>query len=341
MKKTLLSVGAASMALAMLATGCASTDAQARFEQEKKDLNDFLVGAKAVEKIEKTLDKTIDALADNSTIVYLRTGGAMREYIAQSRGSQAVIEMTYFMHTTPKATEAELKAKADGFIKANCTEAEQKEMTPEKLVAQGKLQYQYDAYLSFKQDFKDAEAQKAQLAKLEKDAASDAAAKKELNDIQEGKKIFKDRWAKTDWKAKSAEFQKLLDESKKIAENLGVAMQDTAQRIQVKAQEIAGLAQDPVMQNFVKETATLQAKKTFANEEKKKALDAEIDQIAAKPQYKPIMDKKAQYEKELAKLKHDSGILADGVGGQMKYTGKALPWLIQQYIEMQSYASEE
>ena len=341
MKKSLLSLGAASMAIAMLVSGCASTDAPSRFEQEKKELDAFLTGSKAVEKIEKTEDKTIDALAENSTILYKRTGGAMREYVEQARGSQAVIEMTYFMHTTPKATEEELKAKAENFIKNTCTETEKKELTPEKLIALGKLQYQYDAYLSLKQDFKDAEALKARMSELKKDAASDTAAKKELDDIQSGEKIFKERWAKTNWDAKVAELKGLLGDSQKIAQNLAVVAQDTSMKIQQKTQDLAGLSKEPAMTQYSADVAALQAKKTFANDERKKEIDAEIAKVAERPEYKPVMDKKAQYEKELAKLKSDSAVLSDGIGGQVNFTGKALPWLIQQYLEMQSYASEE
>ena len=60
-------------------------------------------------------------------------------------------------------------------------------------------------------------------------------------------------------------------------------------------------------------------------------IDAEIDAIAAKPEYKPIMDKKAQYAAELEKLKKDAAVLSDGIGTQVAYTGKAIPWLIKEY----------
>ena len=46
------------------------------------------------------------------------------------------------------------------------------------------------------------------------------------------------------------------------------------------------------------------------------------------------MDKKAQLGKEIDKLKADSLVLTDGVGTQIKFTGKAIPWLIEEYTNM-------
>ncbi len=338
MNKRLLPLGLAAMAAAMLATGCSSTDALAKFEQERKELNEFIVQSRAAEVIEKTDDKTIDALADNSTLLYKRTGGAMREYIEQSRGSQAVIEMTYFMHTTPKATDEELQEKAANFIESTCTEVEKKEMTPAKLIELGRNQYKYDAYLTFKETYKDAEARKQYLDSL---AAGDEDAKKELEDINAGEKIFKERWAKNDWDKTLETLNGMLSDAGKIATNLGVVVQDTATKIGVKAQELAAIAQDPAFTSYVADCAPIKAKMTFANAESKKALEAEMAKIAEKSEYKDILAKQDKIEKDLEKLKKDSTILSDGIGTQVSFTAKALPWLIEQYIEMQSYASEE
>ena len=46
------------------------------------------------------------------------------------------------------------------------------------------------------------------------------------------------------------------------------------------------------------------------------------------------MDKKALLEADMTKLKENIGVLTDGVGTQMKFTGKAIPWLISEYITM-------
>ena len=76
------------------------------------------------------------------------------------------------------------------------------------------------------------------------------------------------------------------------------------------------------------------AKKSFANAAKKKEIDAEIARITALPKYKPIMDKKAQYTAELEKLQKDSKVLSDGIGKQIAYTGKAVPFLLEAYNDM-------
>ena len=131
---------------------------------------------------------------------------------------------------------------------------------------------------------------------------------------------------------KIKEMEKLLNDLGEITKNTATLAQDIAQKITAKGNDIAGLAQDPAMQNFVKETAPLVAKKTFANEARKKEIDAEIATIAAKPEYKPIMDKKAQYAAELEKLQKDAAVLSNGIGTQVAYTGKAIPWLIKEYI---------
>ena len=150
-------------------------------------------------------------------------------------------------------------------------------------------------------------------------------------EIAAGEKVYQATLAKEDWSAKIKEMEKLLNDLGEITKNTATLAQDIAQKITAKGNDIAGLAQDPAMQNFVKETAPLVAQKTFAGAEKKKAIDAEIDKIAAKPEYKPIMDKKAQYAAELEKLQKDAAVLSDGIGTQVAYTGKAIPWLIKEY----------
>ena len=329
MKKSLLSVGAASMMLAMFATGCASTGADDAVKA-RKELNDFIVGSRAAEVIQKTNDKGIDAIADSSTIVYKRVGGAMRQYIEETRGAQAVIYMLYYMTDYPEETEAKYISVAQEFITGKdsvMTDIEKKEWTAEKLYKAAKDKKALQAYLDYQQGLKKAEDKVA----YEKDNGGDAAAKAER---AEGKKIYQATLAKEDWNAKIAEMKKLLDDVQKIGQNSAVLVQDIAQKITAKGNDVAALAQNPAMQKFVTETAPLVAKKTFANDARKKEIDAEIDAIAAKPEYKPIMDKKAQLGKEIDKLKADSLVLTDGVGTQIKFTGKAIPWLIEEYTNM-------
>lgn len=329
MKKSLLSVSVGAMALVMFATGCTTTNEDAAL-QARKDLNDFIVGSRAAEVIQKTNDKGIDALADSSTIIYKRVGGEMRKYIESTRGTQAVIDMQYYMVDYPKETEQKYISVAQEMITGSesvMTDIEKKEWTAEKLYKAAKDKKALWAYLDYQKGLKKAEDKAA----YETENAGDAAAKAER---EAGKKIYTETLAKEDWEAKVKELQKLLEDVSTIGQNSAVLVQDIAQKLQVKATDAAALAQDPAMQKFVTETTPLLAKKTFANDARKKEIDAEVDVIAAKPEYKPIMDKKAQVDKEIDKLKADSLVLTDGVGTQLKFTGKAIPWLIEEYTNM-------
>ena len=312
MKKSLLSVGAASLAIAMFATGCASTK-----NEEKNELQEFLVGSRTAEHIEKTNDKGIDAIASSSTIIYKRVGGAMREYIEKTRGDMATILLGRQIRNvgTKDADGIKIAEK----ILQGLTEVEKKDWTPEKLYTAAKEKRALQFYIASKEESEAGAKLRNSTEKLIKD------------EIATGEKIYQATLAKEDWAAKIKEMEKLLNDLGEITKNTATLAQDIAQKITAKGNDIAGLAQDPAMQNFVKETAPLVAKKTFANDARKKEIDAEIATIAAKPEYKPIMDKKAQYAAELEKLQQDAAVLSDGIGTQVAYTGKAIPWLIKEY----------
>ena len=312
MKKSLLSVGAASLAIAMFATGCASTKSE-----EKNELQEFLVGSRAAEHIEKTNDKGIDAIASSSTIIYKRVGGAMREYIEKTRGDMATILLGRQIRNVDTKDADGIKIAEK--ILQGLTEVEKKDWTPEKLYAAAKEKRALQFYIASKEENEAG-------AKLRNSTAESIKA-----EIAAGEKVYQATLAKEDWSAKIKEMENLLNDLGEITKNTATLVQDIAQKITAKGNDIAGLAQDPAMQNFVKETAPLVAQKTFAGAEKKKAIDAEIDKIAAKPEYKPIMDKKAQYAAELEKLQKDAAVLSDGIGTQVAYTGKAIPWLIKEY----------
>lgn len=312
MKKSLLSVGAASLAIAMFATGCASTKSE-----EKNELQEFLVGSRAAEHIEKTNDKGIDAIASSSTIIYKRVGGAMREYIEKTRGDMATILLGRQIRNvgTKDADGIKIAEK----ILQGLTEVEKKDWTPEKLYTAAKEKRALQFYIASKEESEAGAKLRNSTEKLIKD------------EIAAGEKIYQATLAKEDWAAKIKEMEKLLNDLGEITKNTATLAQDIAQKITAKGNDIAGLAQDPAMQNFVKETVPLVAKKTFANDARKKEIDAEIATIAAKPEYKPIMDKKAQYSAEIEKLQKDAAVLSDGIGTQVAYTGKAIPWLIKEY----------
>ena len=319
MKKSLLSVGAASLAIAMFATGCSTTNNQ----EANNELQEFLIGSRAAEHIEKTNDNGIDALASSSTIIYKRVGGSMREYIEKTRGDMATITLGRQIRSIDMADEVGIQKAKNLLNGTKLTDVEKKDWTAEKLYAVAKSKRALQSYIKYKTGLTEAEDKAAFQKKYEADYWK--------AELSLGEKEYQNTLAKEDWTAKIAELEKLLKDLGKITENTAVLAQDIAQKITAKGNDIAGLAQDPAMQNFVKETAPLVAQKIFAGAEKKKAIDAEIDKIAAKPEYKPIMEKKAQYAAELEKLQKDAGVLSDGVGKQVAFTGKAIPWLIKEY----------
>lgn len=318
MKKSLLSVGAASLAIAMFATGCGTPSGA-----DAKELNDFIIGSRAAEVIEKTNDQGIDAIADSSTVIYKRVGGMMREHIEKIHGDLLTRAACDAIHTMDMTQEDGIK-EAQSLLKNDCYSLEErKKWTPEALYRTAKEKYNLQFYRKHRSSKEPLES------KLEQEAYT------------EGKKVF-DALAKSeDWSAKIIELEKLLNDLKKITENTAVLAKDIATKIIAKGNDIAVLAQDPAMQKFVTETTPIVAKKTFANDARKKELDAEIDAIASKSEYKPLIAKKNQYATELKKLQTDAKILSDGVGTQVAYTGKAIPWLIKQYKDMLDLQGDE
>ena len=285
-----------------LMIGCASTN------QTKDSLNEFLIGSRNAEVIEKTNDKGIDAIADSSTIIYRRVGVSMREYIEKTHGGIATIAVAKaILHNGDKAG---LKQAKKEFRKL--PEEKRKNLTVKELFEAGKDSAALDAY---KESCKGNKVKRTDL-------------------IPRGKKVYQEKLAKENWNTKIIEMQKIADDLAKISQNMNVLAQDIAAKITAKSNDIAALAQNPVMQEFVKETAPMLAKKSFANAAKKKEIDAEIARITALPKYKPIMDKKAQYTAELEKLQKDSKVLSDGIGKQIAYTGKAVPFLLEAYNDM-------
>lgn len=312
MKKFHLSAGVA-MAAAIALTGCVSNK-----DEERKELQDFLVGSRTAEHIEKTNDKGIDAIADSSTILYNRVGGAMREYIEKTRGDIATITLGRQIRNLDTKDEEGIQI-AEKTLQG-LTDIEKKDWTAERLYRAAKEKRALQYYMVSRENSEAGAKLKNSSEKLVKE------------EIAAGEKIYQDTLAKEDWSAKIAEMEKLLQNLGQITQNTAVLAQDTATKIAAKSNDIAALMKDSTMQEFVKETASLEAKKAFANDARKKELDAEIDKIAAMPKYKPVIDKKAQYVAELEKLQKDADVLSNGIGTQVSYTGKAIPWLIKEYV---------
>ena len=315
MKKFFISLNAAAVAIALFTTGCVSYK-----DQEKDEFQTFLEGSRAAENIEKTNNPSIDAIAGSSTIIYKRVGGAMREYIEQVRGDMATILLGRQIRNLDTTDEAGVEIA--GRILQGLTEAEKKDWTPEKLYQAAKEKRSLQYYIASK-----AEDEVGAQLRNSTDPLVTA-------EIAAGEKVYKVSLANENWEAKIAELQKLSNDLGEITKNLGTLLQDVTQKVTTKANDVAQLVMDPAMQAYTAETTPLIAKKTFASAENKKAIDAELDTIAQKPEYKSVMDKKAQYGKELDQLKKDLDVLNNGVGTQVKFTGEAIPWLITEYTAM-------
>ena len=177
------------------------------------------------EVIEKTNDKGIDAIADNSTIIYRRVGISMREYIEKTHGDIATIAVAKaILHNGDKAGLKQAKKEL-----GKLPEEKRKNLTAEKLFEAGKDSAALDAY---KENCKGNKVKRTDL-------------------IPRGKKVYQEKLAKENWNAKIIEMQKIADDLAKISQNMNVLAQDIAAKITAKSNDIALLAQNPVMQEFV------------------------------------------------------------------------------------------
>jgi hypothetical protein len=297
MKKFHLSASTA-MVAAIILTGCVSNK-----NDESKELQNFLVGSRAAEQIEKTNDKGIDAIADSSTVVYKRVGGAMREYIEKTRGDMATILLGRQIRNLDTKDEAGIQI-AEKTLQG-LTDIEKKDWTAERLYHAAKEKRALQHYM---------ESRKESEAGTKLKNSTDPLVKAEIAD---GEKVFQATLGQENWSAKIAEMEKFMEDTGKIIENTAVFVSETGTKL-------SAALNSPALQGYLKETAALQTQKTFAGDARKKELDAEIEEIAAKAEYKPAVD-------EMTKLKTNLSVLQDGIGTQMNFTGKAIPWLIKEY----------
>lgn len=320
MKGMILSLGATSVALAMLMTGCASTSGSADSvqAQARKELSDFIVGSRNAENIEKTNDKAIDALASSSTIIYKRVGGAMREYIITVHGDLAVLAFARSKFLEEGVSEEDGIKQAGETLKKLAEEV-QKNWTPEKLYQVAREKHALECYLQYKKT-KNVENIKNKY-------------KKDLFD--KGEEIYKkSKLSKKNWEAEQAWLNKAGEDVAQMGKNLIDLATGLTEKITAKTNDLAILMKDPAMQKFMTEVSQIKTKMKFANEAKKQELLAEIAALAASADYKPLLDKQKLYGEELELLKKNLSVLQNGIGKQLEYTGKAIPWLISEYMSL-------
>lgn len=314
MKKYLLSVGVASLAIAMFATGCASTKSE-----EKKELQEFLVGSRAAEHIEKTNNKGIDAIADSSTIIYKRVGGAMREYIEKTRGDMATILLGRQIRNVDTKDADGIKIAEK--ILQGLTDVEKKNWTPEKLYTTAKEKRALQFYIVSKEE---SEAG----AKLR-----NSTEKSIKDEIAAGEKIYQATLAKENWVAKIKQMEKLLNDLGKITKNTATLTQDIAQKITAESNDIAFRFGSNSVNFCINFFFTCIVSKSFLGNERCSFCHEFLHDRGLSKKYKPIMDKKARYAAELKKLQKDAEALY-GIGAQVAYIGKAIPWLIKEYTAL-------
>lgn len=318
MKKSLLTVGATSIAIAMFATGCVSQDDPA-FAQQAID---FIEGSKKWERIELTENPIVDPLIGTSTVIYVGIGGEIRETVETNFGEVYVRQAYKAMSDAAYSTKWEATREGDKKAQKELFEIFEKEVYP-KLDG---LKKELTPQIVF-DEMCDQDALERRREYLKAEDKSRFAAEKAW--LERGAKVAKNKVSKIDWARKDARMKKLQEDLAKLQASLPVSVQKMQTKITELGNEIAKLAQNPAMQNFVKETVPLTTKKMFASAEECKAIDAQIDTIAAKEEYKGVMATKAKLEAELTKAKDDLLVLTDKVGGQVAYTAKAIPWVIE------------
>ena len=195
-----------------LITGCASTK-----DQELQKLQDFLVGSREAEYIEKTDNPSIDALSESSTILYKRVGVAMREYIEETRGDMATILVGREIRNLDTQDADGIKI-AEGQLK-KLTEIERKDWTPESVYAAAKSKRALQFYIMSQE-----ESEAGATLKNSTDPIVQA-------EIAAGKKVYDETLSQENWNEKIAEMQALSNDLTTITNNAAVLSKDITQKI--------------------------------------------------------------------------------------------------------------
>lgn len=221
MKKNLLLLAAA-FAATTLMVGCAM------FSSEKDEgadnrakLNKLVTQARNPEKIEKTGDQKIDALADASTVLYERARKEFNNYLDQTRGPIPVGKMADFIQKNveqAEVTEKDYLDHAKELINSDelgLTAAEKKGLTPEGLYKQGKEYYALNQYIAFIKEYDAAEDKKACEARAQE-------SKNNWAYIKLGEKVYKDKGLdKVNWDEKLKVVEEIINDAAKITKDAG------------------------------------------------------------------------------------------------------------------------
>ncbi len=325
------------MAMLLVVCGCATTKTENDFAKAKAERDAFLKEAKEAENIEKTNVLEVDALTAVSTALYRKTGGAMRDFLEASMGDQMTAEMIMFLTTyqinakedkeaVAKSLE-ERKQKAAAIIKEYGTSEQQQTMSPEALIAAAEGQMKIEDYKEYAKGLALAKDKAAFTANAKKDSETWAK-------IQEGGRLFQDRKAKMEQSAET-----LQATNPEVTAALAKLQQTNALLTKELADVTAALAElmnNPVFQQELVLQAKLKSPfgdKEAVNQELA-ALRASADYKKIAPQRDELMAKKELLEKALA-------VLGKGVGKQLAFTAKAIPYAWNQWQDMKNYPPAE
>ena len=321
MKKSLLSVGAASMMLAMFATGCGTTGTN-----EIQEANDFIAGSQTykVHKVQK--DEMANVMLNTSEQLYLLIGGAVADNIKIRFGEADILllEQKYTNDENFKNHFASIK-KAD----KNAKKAEEeilKAITQYMNSAEGK-QYQKKTP---EQAFTIIKNKRALNDFTAYSTAKKAKDEKTLNNykgmeawLEIGKKELNSCYGDA-YKAAEAKRAKQMEESQARTK---AEFERMGNKVKYLGVYIAVLGADEAIKNASNPMLKAGAERAKA------AAVAEMQEIEKQyPYVKEVLDpilklktneERVAYAKDLVS---QYGYVLEIAGGRIAYTAKAMPW---------------
>ncbi len=319
MKKSLLSVGAASMMLAMFATGCGTTGSN-----QIQEANDFIAGAQSykVHKVQK--DEMANVMLNISEQLYLLIGGAVADNIKIRFGESDVMLL---MQEYGNADNYSKDWKAIKLNSADAKAANERILAGITTYLKDNQQYQKKTPA---QAF-DAVKNKLALGDFVAYGAAQKANDKEALDnykgmeawLEIGKKELNSCYGDA-YKAAEAKRAKQMEESQARTK---AEFERMGNKVKYLGVYIAVLGADEAIKNA--SNSMLKA----GAERAKAAAVAEMQEIEKQyPYVKEVLDpilklktneERVAYAKDLAA---QYGYVLEIAGGRIAYTAKAMPW---------------
>ena len=319
MKKTLLSVGAACFA-AVFATGCVTSEGDAYIAE----LDEFITGSKALEKIEPTKHPVVDPLILGSTMLYVNVGGEMRETIETRFGAAYIITANKGLRNDKweGIAKGEQKSFDELFADFETEVFPKLEGCPKDATAKTIFEELCDKRASY--DY----SEYVKLTKTDK-AKADAQYKEQKAWLDRGKEATRKTVSSIDWKRKEARRAQLKADMEKMQKSMAETTTKLKEEMTVLQGQLSELSKNSALTSYLGEISPLIAKKTFASAEACKEIDKQIDAIAAKPEYKTVVALQKELTEKIKLTGNALAVLGEKVGGQLAFTAKAIPWMIE------------